>query len=106
MHAFYQACLSFLFLARSPFCPQLPGPGPLSHSRLLLLNLFLEQRKARAPDPHAALPKAQVRMKARAGSGGSPPAAAAARRPSGGPGEAGAAPGVRRPGVGEVRRAE
>lgn len=67
MHAFYQACLSFLFLARPPFLSPAPRPGPPFPLWPLLLNLFLEERKARAAEPHAALPTAHGRMKARAG---------------------------------------
>ena len=106
MHAFYQACLSFLFLACLPFavpCSPARAPFPIAPAALELVS---GGAKARAPDPQAALPKAQVRPRAHPGSGGSPPAAAASRRQSWGPGEAGARRGPGDPGEGEVRRAE
>lgn len=80
MRSSLPACLSALSLAHSPLLSPAPRPGPPFPRRLLLLNLFLGEQKARAPDPRAALPKAQVRTQAPPGGGGFPPAAAAARR--------------------------
>lgn len=53
-------------------------PGSPFPWRRLLLNLLRAERRARAPDPQAAVAQAQVRMEARLGTGGSLPAETAA----------------------------
>lgn len=82
-------------------------PGSPFPWRRLLLNLLRAERRARAPDPQAAVAQAQVRMEARLGTGGSLPAETAAWLQNGGLGRGGGPdrrPGD--PGGGEVHGAE
>lgn len=105
MHAFYQACLSFLFLACLPFavpCSPARAPFPIAPAALELVSGGAEGAGSRPSSSSSQSP----RPRAHPGSGGSPPAAAASRRQSWGPGEAGAHGGPGDPGEGEVRRAE
>lgn len=95
-----------VFRSRPP-CRPCSRPGSPFPWRRLLLNLLRAERRARAPDPQAAVAKAQVRMEARLGTGGSLPAETAAWLQNGGLGRGGGPdrrPGD--PGGGEVHGAE